>query len=160
AQALEGIRVLDMTIFQQGTYPGAMFADLGADVIKVEGPDSPDPGRWVGAQNSAPGGYNAYFQSLNRGKRGICIDLKQDAGREVFYKLVETADVFVSNMRRPALKKLGVDYESLRKINPRIIYARGSAYGPKGPDADLGGMDPLGQARGGIMSVNGYPDQP
>src|SRR3990172_6649012 len=98
ARAMEGIRVLDMTIFQQGTYPGAMFADLGADVIKVEGPDSPDPGRFMATFHSEP--YNAYFHSLNRGKRAICIDLKTERGREAFHRLVETADIFVSNLRR------------------------------------------------------------
>jgi crotonobetainyl-CoA:carnitine CoA-transferase CaiB-like acyl-CoA transferase len=158
ALAMEGIRVLDMTIFQQGTYPGALFADLGADVIKVEGPDSPDPGRWMTNFQSEP--YNAYVHSLNRGKRAICIDLKSEAGRQAFYRLVATADVFVSNLRRPALKRLGVDYETLSRINPRLVYARASAYGPKGPDADLGGMDILGQARGGIMSVTGDPSLP
>src|SRR5262245_3954200 len=104
ADLMEGVRILDMTIFKQGTYPGAMFADMGADVIKIEGPDSPDPGRF-GYQFQLEH-YNAYFESLNRGKRGIAIDLKDERGRAVFHKLVESADVFISNMRRPALKKL------------------------------------------------------
>jgi crotonobetainyl-CoA:carnitine CoA-transferase CaiB-like acyl-CoA transferase len=158
ALPLEGIRVLDMTIFQQGTYSTAMLADLGADVIKIEGPDSPDLGRWSAAvvTQEPP---NSYFQSLNRSKRGICIDLKQEKGRRVFHKLVEEADVFVSNMRRPALKRLEADYETLSQINPSLVYGRASGYGPNGPDADLGGMDVLGQARGGIMSMTGDPDR-
>ena len=154
----EGIRVLEMTIFQQGTYPGVMLADLGADVIKIEGPDSPDPGRQL--LNFADTDYNAYFHTLNRGKRAICLDLKQDAARQAFYKLVETADVFVSNLRLGALQRLKVDYPVLSEINPRLIYGRASGYGPAGPDAGLGSMDILGQSRGGIMSVTGPPEGP
>ncbi len=157
ASPLDGIRVLDMTVFQQAPYATAMLADLGADVIKIEGPTSPDPGRWTTAvQTQTP--RNAYFHGLNRSKRGISVDLKNERGREAFYKLVEQADVFVSNLRRPALARLGADYKTLSGINPRLIYGRASAYGPKGPDADLAGMDILGQARGGLMSVTGTPD--
>jgi crotonobetainyl-CoA:carnitine CoA-transferase CaiB-like acyl-CoA transferase len=155
---LEGIRVLDLTVFQQGTYSTAMLADLGADVIKVEGPDTPDLGRWSGAV-AAQTPLNSYFHSLNRGKRAICIDLKHERGREVFHRLVKDADVFVSNMRRPALARLGCDYQTLSQINPRLIYGRASGYGPNGPDADRGSMDILGQARGGIMSQTGDPDR-
>lgn len=156
ASPLEGIRVLDMTVFQQAPYATAMMADLGADVIKIEGPTSADLGRWTTAVVTQEP-RNAYFHSLNRSKRSICIDLKNERGREAFYKLVEQADVFVSNLRRPALNRLGASYEALTKINPRLIYARASAYGAKGPDADLAGMDILGQARGGLMSVTGAP---
>jgi CoA:oxalate CoA-transferase len=156
---LEGIRVLDMTIWQQGTYSTAMLADLGADVIKIEGPDSPDPGRGlIGVAGLNP--MNAYFHSHNRSKRAICIDMKLPRGREVFNRLVKDADVLVSNMRRRALLKLGADYASVSKINPEIVYARASGYGPNGPDADLGSMDIMAQARGGIMSVTGDPDGP
>jgi crotonobetainyl-CoA:carnitine CoA-transferase CaiB-like acyl-CoA transferase len=158
ALPLEGIRVLDLTIFQQGTYASAMLGDLGADVIKIEGPDTPDLGRWSAAV-VAQEPLNSYFHSLNRSKRAICIDLKNEKGRAVFHKLVEEADVFVSNIRRPALKRLQADYDTLSKINPGLVYGRASAYGPRGPDADLGGMDILGQARGGIMSMTGEPDR-
>jgi crotonobetainyl-CoA:carnitine CoA-transferase CaiB-like acyl-CoA transferase len=158
ALPFEGIRVLEMTVFQQGTYPGALLGDLGADVVKIEGPDSPDPGRQL--MNFAGPDYNAYFHTLNRGKRAICLDLKTESGRNVLYKLVETADVFVSNLRLKALQRLGADYPSLSRINPRIIYGRASGYGPKGPDSGLASMDILGQARGGLMSVNGDPAGP
>jgi crotonobetainyl-CoA:carnitine CoA-transferase CaiB-like acyl-CoA transferase len=153
---LEGIRVLDMTIWQQGTYSTAMLADLGADVIKIEGPSSPDPGRGLTLEGRTVN--NAYFQSHNRSKRAICLDLNKEEGRSVLYKLAEEADVFVSNMRLRALKKLGADYESLSHINPQIIYGRASGYGPNGPDAHVGSMDIMAQARGGIMSVTGDPD--
>ncbi len=154
----EGIRVLEMTVFQQGTYPGAMMADLGADVIKIEGPDSPDPGREL--LNFSGTEFNAYFHTLNRGKRAICLDLKQEPAQEAFYKLVETADVFVSNLRLGALQRLKADYPALSKVNPRIIYGRASGYGPAGPDSGLASMDILGQSRGGLMSVTGPPDGP
>jgi crotonobetainyl-CoA:carnitine CoA-transferase CaiB-like acyl-CoA transferase len=156
---LEGVRVLDMTIWQQGTYSTAMLADLGADVIKIEGPTRPDPGRGLGALTSTTQ-LSPYFEAHNRSKRAVAIDLDTDKGRNVFYRLVEGADVFVSNMRLRALKKLGVDYPTLSKINPRIIYGRASGYGPNGPDAHVGSMDIMAQARGGIMSVTGEPDGP
>jgi crotonobetainyl-CoA:carnitine CoA-transferase CaiB-like acyl-CoA transferase len=145
---LDGIRVIDLTIWQQGPYSTAMLGDLGADVIKVEGPDTPDPGRnplWE--ENAA--GLNAYFHSYNRSKRGIAIDLKTERGREIMYRLVEQSDVFVSNFRAPALKRLGVDYETLKKINPRLVYGRASGFGPNGPESDAPAMDLLGQARSG-----------
>jgi len=156
ALPLQGIRVLDMTIWQQGTYATAMLADMGADVIKIEGPSAPDPGRGLTSDGKTPLG--AYFHSHNRSKRGIVLELTKPEGREVLHRLAKDADVFVSNMRRRALLKLGADYETLSKINPRIIYGRASGYGPNGPDADLGSMDILAQARGGIMSVTGEPD--
>ena len=155
ALPLEGIRVLDMTIWQQGTYSTAMLADMGADVIKIEGPDSPDPGRGLTSDGRTVN--NAYFQAHNRSKRGICLNLNTEEGRRILYKLAEEADIFVSNMRLRALKKLGADYQALSRINPQIIYGRASGYGPKGPDAHVGSMDIMAQARGGIMSVTGDP---
>ena len=134
-----------------------MLADLGADVIHIEGPDSPDLGRNFGG-GPAENGLNPYFHSHNRGKRAMTLDLKTEAAREVFYKLVKSADVFVSNLRLKALERLGVDYDTLKQYNPRLVYARGSGYGPNGPDADLGAMDVLGQARGGIMMGNQEED--
>ena len=155
--ALEGIRVLDMTIWQQGTYSTAMLADLGADVIKIEGPDTPDPGRGLGAMTSEAH-LSAYFESHNRSKRGIVIDLKRPEGQQVLHRLAEGADVFVSNMRRTALVRIGADFDSISRANPQIIYAIASGYGPQGPDSDVGSMDIMAQARGGLMSVTGGPD--
>jgi formyl-CoA transferase/CoA:oxalate CoA-transferase len=150
AGILDGIRVIDMTIWQQGPYSTAMLADLGADVIHVEGPDTPDMGRNFGGRN-AENGLNSYFEAHNRGKRAITLDLKQEQGREILHRLVATADVFMSNMRLKALRRLGADFETLVKLNPRLVYARASGNGPRGPHADHGSMDILGQARGGIM---------
>jgi len=159
ADLLDGVRVLDLTVFQQGPYASSMLADLGADVIKIEGPDTPDPGRGF----DLPGGgteFHSYFQTLNRGKRAISIDLKSERGREVLHRLVESAEVFVSNVRYKALQRLCADYETLSAINPSLVYAHATGYGPEGPDADLGSMDMLGVARGGLMSVTGEPDMP
>ena len=159
-QALEGIRVLDLTIWQQGPMTTAMLADWGADVIKLEGPDSPDPGRSLIRYELTPGGVNAYFETHNRNKRGIVLDLKAERGREVFYRLVEDADVVVQNFRPGVNKRLGIDYETLSKMNPKLIYCSASGFGLKGPDANNPALDPLAQARGGLMSVTGEPETP
>jgi crotonobetainyl-CoA:carnitine CoA-transferase CaiB-like acyl-CoA transferase len=158
ALPLEGIRVLDLTIWQQGTYASAVLADLGADVIKIEERESGDPGR--GAWYVKDVGLSSYFEAHNRGKRSIAIDLKQPRGREVLLKLAETADVFLNNFRIGAIKRLGLDYESVSAANPSIVYVQASGYGPKGPDADLGSFDFLAQARSGFASLNGEPDDP
>jgi len=159
-QALEGIRVLDLTIWQQGPMATAMLADWGADVIKIEGPDSPDPGRSMVRYEVTPGGPNAYFETHNRNKRGIVLDLKSEGGRQVFYRLVEKADVVVQNFRPGVNDRLGVDYETISHLNPRLIYCSASGFGLKGPDAGLPALDPLAQARGGVMSVTGEPETP
>jgi crotonobetainyl-CoA:carnitine CoA-transferase CaiB-like acyl-CoA transferase len=143
--------VLDCTIWQQGTYATAMLADFGATVIKIEGPDAPDPGRGVS---------EAYFESHNRNKRGIVVDLKHPAGRETVLRLAERADVFVQNFRQGVMDRLGLGYEALQERNPAIIYATASGYGSKGPHAQWPAMDILGQARGGTMMTQGPPDLP
>jgi len=159
-QALEGIRVLDLTIWQQGPMAAAMLADWGADVIKIEGPDTPDPGRSLVRYEPTPGGPNAYFETHNRNKRGIVLDLKTAAGRDVFYRLAEGADVVIQNFRTGVNDRLGIGYETLRQINPRIIFCQATGFGLKGPDAAKPALDPLAQARGGLMSVTGEPDGP
>jgi CoA:oxalate CoA-transferase len=158
--ALEGIRVLDLTIWQQGPMSTAMLADWGADVIKVEGPDSPDPGRSLVRYDVGDKGPNAYFETHNRNKRGIVLDLKTEAGRGVFYRLVRQADVVVQNFRPGVCERLEIDYGTLSKINPRLVYCQASGFGLKGPDAERPALDPLAQARGGLMSVTGEPDAP
>ncbi|MCA9506652.1 MAG: CoA transferase, partial [Myxococcales bacterium] len=134
---LEGIRILDMTIWQQGTYATTMLADMGADVIKIESEGNPDPGR-------APredGGRNWYFHSLNRGKRSLILDLKTEAGQTVFWKLVETADVVHNNLRYGVLERLGVTFERVQSVNPKCILSNASGWGHRGPDAYRGAMD-------------------
>src|SRR3972149_9846717 len=154
--ALEGIRVLDLTLWQQGPYASAMLADLGADVIKIEGPDSPDPGRRFLYRREV--GLSPYFEAHNRGKRSLALDLKHARGKEVFLRLVQGADVFLHNLRGGAVERLGLDYEVVSQVNPKIIYAHASAWGATGPDVDLGSYDLLAQARGGIMMLNREPD--
>jgi formyl-CoA transferase/CoA:oxalate CoA-transferase len=158
--ALSGIRVLDLTIWQQGPMTTAMLADWGADVIKIEGPDSPDPGRSLIRHERTPGGPNAYFETHNRNKRGIVLDLKSGIGREVFYRLAKDADVVVQNFRPGVGERLGLGYETLRAINPSLVYCQASGFGLQGPDAQRPALDPLAQARGGVMSVTGEPDAP
>ncbi|MGB2693926.1 MAG: CoA transferase [Dehalococcoidia bacterium] len=157
--ALDGLRVLDWTVWQQGTSASAMLADLGADVVKIEEPTTGDPGRGLLRIEKA-GGLSGYFQALNRGKRSLALDLKHPKGREVLLRLSRRADVFLSNFRPGVAERLGVGYEDLAEVNPRIIWARASGYGKDGPDAGAGSFDILGQARGGLMSVTGEPDGP
>ena len=153
AQALEGVRVLDLSVYQQGPYAAAMLADMGADVIKIEPPDTGDLGRVNG---------EAYFHHLNRGKRGIALDLKNEAGKETFLRLVETADIFHNNMRPGVIDRLGLTYDTLSKRNPRIIVNNSSGWGHLGPDAEaqIGSFDGLAQARGGLFSVNQTVEAP
>lgn len=155
---LERVRVLDLTIWQQGTYATAVLADLGADVIKIEERAAGDPGR--GAWVTPALGLSAYFEAHNRGKRSVALDLKHQAGRDVCLRLAEDADGFVTNYRPSAVKRLGLDYEALAARNPRLVYVQASGYGPRGPDADLGAFDFLAQGRGGFASTNGEPDDP
>jgi crotonobetainyl-CoA:carnitine CoA-transferase CaiB-like acyl-CoA transferase len=158
--ALNGIRVLDLTIWQQGPMTTALLGDWGADIIKIEGPDSPDPGRSLVRYEPTPGGPNAYFETHNRNKRGIVLDLKSEAGREAFYRLVKNADVVMQNFRPGVGERLGLDYETLRAIKPTLVYCQASGFGLKGPDAQRPALDPLAQARGGLMSVTGEPEAP
>ncbi len=155
---LAGIRVLDLTIWQQGTYATAMLADLGADVIKVEERASGDPGRYAWIEPAL--GLSSYFEAHNRGKRSIALDLKHEQGRAIFLRLAAGSDAMVNNFRIAAIRRLGLDYESVSAVNPDIVYVQASGFGPAGPDADAGAFDFLAQARGGFASTNGEPDDP
>lgn len=161
---LEGIRVLDWTQWQQGPVATTMLADLGADVIKIEHRERGDPGRGMktimGTMIGEEIPINTYFEGHNRNKRGITLDLSKEKGREVLYRLVEKSDVFVHNFRKHVPQRLGVDYDTLSRYNPRLIYAIGSSYGPEGPQAGETAMDLIAQARSGIMTTIGEPDSP
>ncbi|MDA0768885.1 MAG: CoA transferase [Chloroflexi bacterium] len=151
---LEGIKVLDWTMWQFGPVASSMLGDMGADVIKIEALDG-DVGRALATFNSSmvtlEGGRNAYFETCNRNKRGLAVDLKTEEGKEIAYKLVKEADVFIENFRNGVAERLGMDYETLKKINPRLIYGSASGFGSKGPDAHLPSLDGCGQARAGLM---------
>ncbi len=162
AMPLDGIRVLDWTIWQQGPIATSMLADMGADVIKIEQTGVGDPGRYLFAAGGASGTGrpNWYFESHNRNKRGITLDLSQLAGREVLFDLVKHADVFVQNFRHGVATRLGVDYAALSTHNPKLIYASATGYGPHGAEAAEPSFDHLGLARSGIMNAAGEPDMP
>lgn len=155
---LEGIRILDLTIWQQGTYATAVLADLGADVVKVEERASGDPGRFAWLDREL--GLSSYFEAHNRGKRSVALDLKRPEGRDVFLTLAKAADALVTNFRIAAIERLGIGYEAVAAANPAIVYVQASGFGPAGSDADAGAFDVLAQARGGFASTNGEPDDP
>ena len=154
AGPLAGVKVLDWTMWQFGPVAASMLGDMGADVIKIEALDG-DVGRAVARMESAdaglPAGRNAYFETCNRSKRGIAVNLKTPEGREILHKLVSGADVFIQNFRKGVAERLDMDYETLKAINPKLIYASASGFGPEGPDAELPSLDGCGQARAGLM---------
>ena len=156
ARPLDGIRVLEWTMFQQGPVAGMMLADMGADVIKIEDRVTGDPARGMmklmGASANVAG-RNAYFEFNNRGKRSLTLDLRKPRAREILGRLVERSDVFLHNHRRDFAQKLELDYQHLAAINPKIIYATASGWGPKGPEASEGSFDYTGQARAGFMTA-------
>ena len=128
AAPLDGIKILDLTIFQNGPWATVMLSDMGAEVIKVEDPAGGDPGRGI---STSSGQHNSYFETMNRNKRSITLNLKSDEGRAVFHRLAEKTDAITQNFRLGVVERLGVDYETIRKINPRIIYASVSGFGPR-----------------------------
>lgn len=156
--ALDGVRVLDLTQVMAGPYCTMQLGDLGADVIKVEPPGTGDLSRRMGgtAMQTAGDG-NAPFLALNRNKRSIVLDLKNDDDRATFIALARTADVLVENFRPGVAKRLGLDYESMSARNPRLVYASISGFGQTGPYADRPGFDLIAQGMTGIMSVTGEP---
>ena len=157
AGPLDGVKVVEITMFQQGPVAGMRLGDLGADVIKVE-PKTGDPGRGmmriVGADTGLKG-RNYYFESNNRNKRSIVLDLRTEKGVEIFLKLIDRADVFLTNMSLEAPQRMGIGPEVLMARNPRLIYAHASGWGRKGPDANELSFDYTGIARSGTMMMSG-----
>lgn len=163
---LEGIKVIDLSFWNFVPSAAVVLGDYGADVIHIE-PLEGDPmrGALLSLTTSTgialPSPINYGFELSNRNKRSLAVDLKQETGRQIIYKLAETTDVFVTSHRNSSLKKLKMDYETIAKINPRIIYAHGSGFGEKGVNSERGGYD-YGAfwARTGLMASHGEPDQP
>ena len=154
---LAGIKILDFTRYQQGPYATVMLSDLGATVLKVE-PREGDPGRSLGLK---PDGWCAYFEAHDRNKRSITIDVRKPEGKAIVYKLVQEYDVVTDNFRPSVMGRLGLDYAALSKVNPKVITATATGFGPEGPYAHRPSFDSIGQAMGGIMSVQGGgPDEP
>ena len=154
---LQGIKVLDLARVLAGPLCSAMLADLGADVTKIEMPGSGDDSRTF-----APhlGGESTYFMLLNRGKKSLTLNLKKPEGREILLRLIEQADVLVENFRPGVTARLGIDYDTVRAINPKLVYASISGFGQEGPLAQRPAYDHIVQAMGGIMTVTGWPDSP
>ena len=155
---LAGMRVLELAQIMAGPTCGMLLADMGADVIKVEKLPGGDDAR--GYREPLVNGVSAPFMMLNRNKRGIALDLKQAAGRDVLLRMVREADVLTENYRRGTLEKLGLGYDVLAKTNPGLIYCAVSGYGRTGPYADKGGFDLIAQGFAGLMSITGEPGGP
>ncbi len=151
-QALENVIVLDLTRVVAGPYAGSILGDFGAKVIKIEVPGKGDDARAYGPYRN---GESVYYANLNHNKKGITLNLKTDEGKEVLKKLVKKADVLIENYRPGVMDKLGLGYEVLREINPRLIYGAVSGFGAYGPYSQRPGYDIISQAMGGLMSVTG-----
>jgi CoA:oxalate CoA-transferase len=151
-QALEGIKVLDLTRVLAGPYATMLMADMGADVIKIEIPGVGDDSRQFGPYIE---NESAYFMSLNRNKRSMTLNLKKEEARALLTEMVKKADVIIENFRPGTMEKLGLGYEDLKKINPSIIYAACSGFGHTGPYSQRAAYDAVVQAMGGIMSITG-----
>jgi CoA:oxalate CoA-transferase len=154
---LAGVRVLEVGHFLAGPFGGMMLADLGADVIKIEGAEG-DLSRRVGSQ--AVGGHNVYFASLNRNKRSVHIDLTTSDGQEKLGKLAQSADALLANLRPSAIRKLGLHYEALRRYNPKIVCVALTGYGLEGPAAEWPSFDYVVQAQVGVAALTGEPGGP
>ena len=152
---LAGIRVVEVGIYMAGPFCAMQLADLGADVIKVENPDGGDI-----ARDSAPflDGESSAFIRLNRNKRSLAMNLKPQAGKELFRQLVEGADIMVENLRPGTMADLELDYTRLSMLNPRLVYVAASGWGQTGPYSELAGLDIMAQAKSGLMSITGEPN--
>ena len=161
---LEGIRIVECAVWHAGPGASAILADMGAEVIKVETLKG-DPERMqlnLGAvrfEGIEVPDWSFLFELSNRNKKGICLDMGTVQGREVFERLVESADVFLTNLRKSTKPRLGIDYASISAVNPQIVHANVSGFGPEGKMSDIGAFDPMGQAISGMMFLTG-PDEP
>lgn len=156
---LDGVRVLDVSQIMAGPFCSMLLGDMGADVIKIEPPPEGDQTRRAMALKMK-GKDSLGFFNLNRNKRSFVLDLKTQAARQVFYRLVQTADILVENYRPGVTQRLGIDYPTLNAINPRLIYASISGFGQTGPWSGRPGFDLIAQAMSGVMSATGQPNGP
>jgi len=156
--ALEGIRVLDLTSYLAGPYCTMIMADLGAEVVKVEQPGTGDGSREWGPPFIE--GESAYYLSVNRNKKSITLNLRSDKGKEILHRMASSFDVFIENYRPGTVERLGADYATLSRINPRLIYCSISGFGQDGPYRERSSYDIVGQAMGGLMSLTGEEGRP
>jgi CoA:oxalate CoA-transferase len=157
SKPLENVKILDLTRVLAGPFCTMILNDLGAYVLKVEMPETGDDSRAFGPFKNE---QSLYFVSINRGKDSISLNLKTEKGRKILKELVEKFDVIIENYRPGTMEKLGLGYETLKEINPAIIYAASSGFGHTGPDSQKPAYDILAQAMGGVMSITGWPDSP
>ena len=157
AGPLKRIRVLDLTRILAGPYATMILRDLGAEVIKIEQPGGGDEARDFGPFKND---FSLYFMSVNRGKKSVTLNLKSPRGKELFLELVKGSDILVENFRPGTMEKLGLDYESLKRHHPSLLYAACSGFGQTGPYAIRGAYDMIIQGMGGIISITGEPDRP
>ncbi len=161
---LAGMRVIEWAHAHMGPAGGTFLGDMGADVIHVETPGAGDmmrhhEGTW-GVRQILPDGRNAIFEDLSRNKRSLAVDLKKPEGRRIVHELVRNADVFLTNMRPAAVAKLELDYETLAKLNPRLVYCAGTSFGERGPDKDSPGLEMMGLARSGMLFGSALQGEP
>jgi crotonobetainyl-CoA:carnitine CoA-transferase CaiB-like acyl-CoA transferase len=159
----EGIRVLEWGIFHAGPGGTAILADMGAEVIKIEQTGTGDPVRFADYKDISfklPDDTNLFYAGANRGKKSITLNLSHPQGRQIAHNLVKKSDVFFTNLRHSTIKKMSMDYQTLSRINPRLIYASVTGFGSRGPDADRGAFDFQGQGRAGMMYAFGEPNTP
>lgn len=158
--ALEGVRVIDFTQMMLGPWGTQFLGDLGADVIKIERPQYGEWERSLPAMGEFLNGESVYFLAMNRNKRSLTLNLKDPRARDIIFKLVETADLVTENFRPGVLDKLGLGYETLRQVNPSIVYVAGSGYGATGPYVSKPGQDLLIQSMSGLAAMSGRYDDP
>src|SRR5215510_8026177 len=156
---LAGVRVLDVSQVMAGPFASMLLGDMGADVIKIEPPDGGDQTRRA-MGFKLKGDDSLGFFNLNRNKRSLTLNLKSPPARAIFHRLVETADIMIENYRPGVTRRLGIDYDTLAKINPKLIYASISGFGQTGPWSQRPGFDLIAQAMAGVMSITGQPDGP